>query len=373
MEQGSETVPAAGDRAAVAEHRPEPAASLPVQALRAAVCTNVPDCPTAAAGAVVEWYRGAGEYCPECGDALVLREPTPSTPKPPIVPTPVIPEPRAATAGHRAPPGADIVRFVPRGFWILAAAFIASAALAYAAWTFTFDRATTDVIRVCPIVITPQLAADLVRGYVAKTATSASRFDLTEAGACDVRFSLTPRRPEAIIARDGLVAIVNPLNPISRIDTRQLRAIFSGSIRNWSELGEPRGPITPVLPNADSAEAKALTASLFSGLRIGRGELRAGTSADVIRIVAKADSTGRSAIGVVALRRLETAKIVPLVDAPPPDTASIAAGRYPYTLSIGIEPGAGSSALASAFVDYARSPDGAAIVRAEGLIPPAGR
>jgi hypothetical protein len=373
MEQVSEAVPATGDNGAAAEHRTQPDASMQVQALHAAVCANDSDCATAASGAVVEWYRGAGEYCPECGDALVLRELTPSTTRPTIVAKPVIPEPPAATAGHRVPPGAGIVRFVPRGFWILAAAFIASAALAYGAWTFTFDRATTDVIRVCPIVIAPQLAADLVRGYVAKTATSASRFDLTQAGACDVRFSLMPRRAEALIARDGLVAIVNPLNPISRIETRQLRAIFAGSIRDWSQLGEPRGPITPVLPKADSAESKALAASLFSGLRIGRGELRASTSADVVRIVAKANSTGRSAIGVVALGRLDTAKIVPLVDAPPPDAASIAAGRYPYTLSIGIEPGTGSNALSNAFVDYARSPDGAAIVRADGLIPPAGR
>jgi hypothetical protein len=358
MELGSQTVPASADGA---------------DPIREAVCTNVRDCSTAAAGAVVEWYRGAGEYCPECGDALVVRDVKPSPPRPSVLPAPALPEAPAASAQRHAPPAAPVARLTPQRYWMLAAALIATAALGYAVWSFAFNRATTDLVRVCPVAGALQLAADLVRGFVAKTATPAGRFDLKGAGVCEARLSLAPRRPETVIARDALVAIVNPLNPMSRISERQLRAIFSGSIRDWSQLGEPRGPVIPVLPDADSVEAKALAASLFSGLRIDRGTLRGSTSADVVRIVAKADSTGRSAIGLVALGRLGTAKLIRLTDAPPPDPAAIAAGRYPYTLTIGIEPGAGPSALANAFIKYARSADGAAIVRADGFIPPDGR
>jgi hypothetical protein len=37
---------------------------------RTARCLNVAICQKAADGEIVEWYRGAGEYCPECGEAL---------------------------------------------------------------------------------------------------------------------------------------------------------------------------------------------------------------------------------------------------------------------------------------------------------------
>ena len=38
---------------------------------RFARCVNIAVCPRAAAAEPVEWYLGAGEYCPECGETLV--------------------------------------------------------------------------------------------------------------------------------------------------------------------------------------------------------------------------------------------------------------------------------------------------------------
>jgi len=38
---------------------------------RTARCCNVAVCPRAAAGDALPWYLGAGEYCPDCGEALV--------------------------------------------------------------------------------------------------------------------------------------------------------------------------------------------------------------------------------------------------------------------------------------------------------------
>jgi hypothetical protein len=40
------------------------------KASRTARCTNVANCSKAETGEVVEWYPGAGEYCPDCGEAL---------------------------------------------------------------------------------------------------------------------------------------------------------------------------------------------------------------------------------------------------------------------------------------------------------------
>ncbi|HEX7503364.1 MAG TPA: phosphate ABC transporter substrate-binding protein [Acidobacteriota bacterium] len=45
------------------------------------------------------------------------------------------------------------------------------------------------------------------------------------------------------VALDGLAVVVNPANPISQLTLDQLAAIFSGSVRNWKEVGGSDLPI----------------------------------------------------------------------------------------------------------------------------------
>ena len=48
---------------------------------------------------------------------------------------------------------------------------------------------------------------------------------------------MTKPESEHIIALDGLAVIVHPSNPVKQLTVKQLSAIFSGQIKNWSELG----------------------------------------------------------------------------------------------------------------------------------------
>jgi phosphate transport system substrate-binding protein len=45
------------------------------------------------------------------------------------------------------------------------------------------------------------------------------------------------------IAYDGIAVIVNPANPVSGLTVQQLRDVFSGKVRNWSQLGGSDEPI----------------------------------------------------------------------------------------------------------------------------------
>jgi hypothetical protein len=412
-------------------------------ATRTARCLNVSLCRKAADGEAVEWYSGAGEYCPECGEALapgdaaavasatvpVVREeiggpasagetilrPTssgtastatatkpaaarsPSTaastaaepksssstqgrsPTPASAPAPAAP-PRVTAAAARAvaavaQAAAHIARrarfIVPlRWFWIIAASLVASAAIVYAAHPGAMHGALSDSITVCPVSSAPQLAADLVRGYGAKTANRANRVVLDTGGTCDVRFSTTPETPDDVIAHDAIVAIVNPSNPVARISETELRLIFSGSVHDWSELGMPPGAIVPILPEAGTDEAKALESSLFFGFTIDRTVKRGRSSAAVARTVTGPDPASRNAIGLVAFSQAGSAKVVPLAYLPAPSVVSIAAGRYPYTLPIAVRAAsAHSAAVAAGFLSYARSSEGAAILMQDGLVP----
>jgi len=48
---------------------------------------------------------------------------------------------------------------------------------------------------------------------------------------------------EFVIARDAIAVIVNPENPINQLTLQQVSDIYSGKIKNWSELGGEDRPI----------------------------------------------------------------------------------------------------------------------------------
>jgi len=55
--------------------------------------------------------------------------------------------------------------------------------------------------------------------------------------------NLGDRATEHVIALDGIAIIVNPHNPVSQLSIPQLRAIYTGQITNWKEVGGNDAPI----------------------------------------------------------------------------------------------------------------------------------
>lgn len=229
-------------------------------------------------------------------------------------------------------------------------------------------RAGSNPLAVCPSTITQRLATDLVQAYAAKSGTPASRFNVAIAGACDVRFSAVASASGAdAVAHDGVVAIVNPQNPLAQLSEEQLRGIVAGRITDWSQVGAPRGPIALLLPDEGTDEARALRAALLHDTPVAASARRPRSSAEIVRTVASA--SGRDAFGVVAFSAAVPAKVLALQSAPVPSVLSIADHRYPISLAVTVEPqGARGDPAAAALVRYARSDEAQSIVVRDGLI-----
>jgi hypothetical protein len=380
------------------------------------VCTNLERCSLAIVGEKIPWYRGAGEYCPECGEILIApgsmlavppiavskTGPAPSDPPeektvesralPPETealpadnPTPsstssMTPPPDSASS----PPGRTasaplVLDDSPRAQrersrslspsrrrwrWIVGGVLLVAVVAAWVAGRR--PRIGSDVTVVCPSASAHDFAAALVRAYAAETGTPQNRLAVSEGDSCDVRFTSATAASDAVIAHDAIVVIVNARNPIRRLTEDEVRGIFSGSIRDWSQLGRDRGAIVPILPATSSDEANIMSLSILSGVGVDRGVRRGGTSADVMHAVT--DGAGRDAIGLVAFSQGGGARIVPLALFPEPSTQSIAAGRYPYSWAIAIESDSARGAgAAMGLLNYARSHAGAAITQRYGL------
>jgi phosphate transport system substrate-binding protein len=84
---------------------------------------------------------------------------------------------------------------------------------------------------------------------------------------------------EHIIARDAIAVIVNPENPVSQLTLKQISDIYSGKLKNWSEVGGEDRPIVRL-----SRETNSGTHVYFleTVLRLGNSEDKTLFSTDTL-------------------------------------------------------------------------------------------
>jgi phosphate transport system substrate-binding protein len=172
-----------------------------------------------------------------------------------------------------------------------------------------------------------------------------------------------------LIARDHLGIVVHPSLPVPDLALAQLRAVLSGTIDNWRMLGGPDLPLT-VHAHARSAAARQSAEQLIldgGDFTVNAREhasdaaLMAAVAADPGAIACCDGHTRISAgTGQVATLSLDGVRATP---------ATVLSRRYPCTHSFYLllhgEPGGARAA----FLRFARSAAGQAIVEAHGLVP----
>lgn len=77
--------------------------------------------------------------------------------------------------------------------------------------------------------------------------------------------SLDSEKSEYVIALDGLPIVVHKSNPLKKISKNAVKAIFSGKITNWSQLGLASAPI-----NIYARDDKSGTYDTFKSLVLGK-------------------------------------------------------------------------------------------------------
>jgi phosphate transport system substrate-binding protein len=173
------------------------------------------------------------------------------------------------------------------------------------------------------------------------------------------------RLQSVTVARDGIALIVHPDNPVRDVTLAELRAIYAGRQVRWPHA--PRGSSITVITREEG-----------SGTRTSFEELVMGGEAIVARALVS-DSTGAvnqmvgadpSAIGYVSLGLVDAGVRAIRLGGVEPTEASINSDRYPlvrpflFVVTDRLEP------QARAFLTWVTSPEGIALTRQEGMLPP---
>lgn len=173
---------------------------------------------------------------------------------------------------------------------------------------------------------------------------------------------------EYVIGLDGIAVIVNRKNPLQKLDRASLQRIFSGEVKNWSEVGGKAGPIHVFALDDNSG-----TYDTFKSLVLDKKSLvaaqREASHAAIAEMVAR-DPDG---IGFVGLPFVDKNKALAIADgearAIVPDAFSVATEDYVLARRLFFYlPEVTASPLARQFVEFAVSDAGQDVAEEVGFV-----
>ena len=81
-----------------------------------------------------------------------------------------------------------------------------------------------------------------------------------------------------VITDDVIKVIVNPSNPVSKLDKEQLKGLHNGSIDNWSKVSGPDLPVIVITSHLGSATRKVFQKAVMDGTPYVAGALEVETT-----------------------------------------------------------------------------------------------
>jgi phosphate transport system substrate-binding protein len=173
---------------------------------------------------------------------------------------------------------------------------------------------------------------------------------------------------EYVVGLDGLALVVHPDNPLNALSREQLRLVFSGRVRDWSQLGGSAGAIRVIGLAADTGGHELLSALVLDG---GRQAATTTVQPDS-RAVAAAVAGDPRAIGYLPVG-LEAAGVRTLAvsaggEAVLPTRVNVMTEDYPLTRRLYLYGGQLMSALGRSLATFAISPGGQAVVARNGML-----
>ena len=173
---------------------------------------------------------------------------------------------------------------------------------------------------------------------------------------------------ENVVAIDGISVIIDKNNTVSDISAENLAKVYTGEIKNWSELGCKDEAIVVIGREAGSGTRDAFEELLGVKDACAYAQELDSTGA----VLAKVSST-EGAIGYVSLDVVDSSVIAVSIDGVEPTEEKILAGNYllsrPFVMATKGDIDSQND-LVKAWFDYIKSDKGKDIIKKVGLIIP---
>jgi phosphate transport system substrate-binding protein len=172
-------------------------------------------------------------------------------------------------------------------------------------------------------------------------------------------------------AKDALVMVVHPSNPVENVAMEDLRRIYSGQATDWSQAGGRSGAIVPVAQPVRTDVTEFFVQDVLGGEPMRAAVQTEAADSTVVRRVARE----AGAIGYVTLgartQGVKVLRVAPLTGLTywKPDPETVYKGDYPLTRFQAMYVRADGPPMAKGLITFVTSIDGQKIVRETGLVP----
>jgi phosphate transport system substrate-binding protein len=178
--------------------------------------------------------------------------------------------------------------------------------------------------------------------------------------------ALSPAQ-EFELASSGAVILVHPSNPVKALRAEQVADIFSGRIRNWSEVGGAARRIQVFTPADGSGALETLRRQVLNGAELIPTAKRLDTDAEMSETV----SIDAAAIGLAEYSSVGNAAALSLIDTCgrpiAPTEFNIQTREYPLSTTLYLYTTNKPTPAARAFLDFATSTAAQDALRQSGL------
>lgn len=163
---------------------------------------------------------------------------------------------------------------------------------------------------------------------------------------------------------DGIAVVVNNANGVTALTKKQVKAIYTGSISDWGQVGGSAGKI--VVVSRDSASG---TFEAFGELALDKAKVRADALMQASnQAIASLVSKTPGAIGYVGLGYV-TKDVKPVtVDGVECTKKTVLTKKYPYSRPLFMYTNGAPQGSVKEFIDFLLSAAGQKIVEEQGFV-----
>jgi phosphate transport system substrate-binding protein len=169
-----------------------------------------------------------------------------------------------------------------------------------------------------------------------------------------------------VVGRDGIALVVHPSNRVGDLTLDELRGIYSGKIQRWAELRGADARITVITREEGSGTRTAFAELVMNGERFAARALVQDSTGAVRQMVA----SDAAAIGYISVGLVDASVKAVTISGVPASASAIDGGRYPLVRPFLFVLQAEPTGAARDLTDWIRGPEGRALARREGLLPP---
>lgn len=179
---------------------------------------------------------------------------------------------------------------------------------------------------------------------------------------------------EFLIAKDGIAVAVNPDVDVENLTMEQIRKIYTGEITNWNQLGTKDGEITVVTREAGSGTRGSFAELTGVMTRDEDGKETDNTIKDALvqpstGAIKETVSNTPNSIGYVSLGVLDDTVKAVKVEGVEATIDTVLSGEYKIQRPFIYVVNGNMTETAKAFIDFALSAEGQAIVEKNGFVP----